>query len=42
LGAIDVQLTPANLRAIDAAFSEIKVHGGRMSEKYMRNVDPTV
>jgi aryl-alcohol dehydrogenase-like predicted oxidoreductase len=42
LGAINVQLTPANLREIEAAFSKIKVHGGRMSEKYMRDVDLTV
>ena len=42
LGAIDLQLTPANLREIDAAFTKITVHGGRMSEKHMRDVDPTV
>ena len=39
LGAIDVQLTPADLREIETAFSKIKVHGGRMSEKYMREVE---
>jgi aryl-alcohol dehydrogenase-like predicted oxidoreductase len=42
LGAINVQLTPADLREIETAFSKIKVHGGRMSEKYMREVDQTV
>jgi Aldo/keto reductase family len=31
LGAINVQLTPADLREIDAAVSKIKVHGGRMN-----------
>ena len=41
LGAINVQLTPADLREIETAFSNIKVHGGRMSEKYMRDVDQT-
>jgi aryl-alcohol dehydrogenase-like predicted oxidoreductase len=41
LGAINVQLTPADLREIETAFSKIKVHGGRMSEKYMRDVDRT-
>ncbi len=41
LGAINVQLTPADLREIETAFSKIKVHGGRMSEKYMREVDRT-
>ena len=39
LGAIDVQLTPADLREMDAAFSKLTVHGGRMGEKYMRDVD---
>jgi len=42
LKAINVQLTPADLREIETAFSKIKVHGGRMSEKYMRDVDQTV
>jgi aryl-alcohol dehydrogenase-like predicted oxidoreductase len=42
LGAINVQLTPADLREIETAFSKIKVHGGRMSEKYMREVDQIV
>ena len=41
LGAINVQLTPADLREIQTAFSKIKVHGGRMSEKYMREVEQT-
>ena len=41
LGAINVQLTPADLREIETAFSKIKVHGGRMSEKYMREVEQT-
>lgn len=42
LGAINVQLTPADLREIETAFSNIKVHGGRMSDKYMREVDQTM
>jgi diketogulonate reductase-like aldo/keto reductase len=42
LGAINVQLTPADLREIDTALSKIEVHGGRMGEKYMRDVDQTV
>ena len=41
LGAINVQLTPADLREIETAFSKIKVYGGRMGEKYMRDVDQT-
>jgi aryl-alcohol dehydrogenase-like predicted oxidoreductase len=39
LGAINVQLTPADLREIDAAFSKIKVHGGRMNAEQMKVVD---
>jgi aryl-alcohol dehydrogenase-like predicted oxidoreductase len=39
LGAIDVQLTPADLREIGTALSSIKVQGGRMGEKYMQEVD---
>jgi len=42
LGANNVQLTPADLREIETAFSKIKVYGGRMSEKYMREVDQNV
>jgi aryl-alcohol dehydrogenase-like predicted oxidoreductase len=41
LGAIDVQLTPADLREIDTAISKIKVHGGRMNEERMKVVDQT-
>jgi aryl-alcohol dehydrogenase-like predicted oxidoreductase len=41
LGAINVQLTPADLREIDTAFSQIKVHGGRMNEEQMKVVDQT-
>jgi aryl-alcohol dehydrogenase-like predicted oxidoreductase len=42
LGAISVQLTPTDLREIDAALSRITVHGGRMNEEQMRVVDQTV
>ncbi len=41
LGAINVQLTPSDLREIDSAVSEIKVHGGRMNEEQMKVVDQT-
>jgi aryl-alcohol dehydrogenase-like predicted oxidoreductase len=41
LGAIHVQLTAADLLEIDAALSEIKVHGGRMNEEQMKVVDQT-
>ena len=42
LGAINVQLTPADLREIDTALSRITVHGGRMNEEQMKVVDQTV
>jgi len=41
LGAIDIQLTPGDLREIDTAVSKIKVHGGRMNEQQMKVVDQT-
>jgi aryl-alcohol dehydrogenase-like predicted oxidoreductase len=41
VGAIDIHLTPADLREIDTAVSEIKVHGGRMNEEQMKVVDQT-
>jgi len=41
LGAIHVQLTPADLREIETAFSKITVHGGRMNEMQMEAVDQT-
>jgi hypothetical protein len=41
LGAINVQLTPADLREIDTAVSKIQVHGGRMNEEQMNVVDQT-
>ena len=41
LRAINVQLTPADLREIDTAISKIKVHGGRMNEQQMKVVDQT-
>jgi aryl-alcohol dehydrogenase-like predicted oxidoreductase len=39
LGAPDVRLTPADLAALDADFSKLTVHGGRMNEMHMRAVD---
>jgi aryl-alcohol dehydrogenase-like predicted oxidoreductase len=41
LGAINVQLTPADLREMDTAFSKLTVHGGRMNEEQMKVVDQT-
>ena len=41
LRAVDVQLTPADLREIDSALSKIEVHGGRMNEERMKLVDQT-
>jgi diketogulonate reductase-like aldo/keto reductase len=41
LGAIDISLTPADLREIEAAVCEITVHGGRMNQEQMQAVDQT-
>ena len=42
LGAINIALTPADLRELDPAVYNIKVHGGRMNEEQMKVVDQTV
>jgi len=39
LGAINLELTLAELQEIDAELSTIEVHGGRMSAKYMTEVE---
>jgi aryl-alcohol dehydrogenase-like predicted oxidoreductase len=39
LAALRVELTPADLVEINAVFSTITVHGGRMSPMYMESVD---
>lgn len=41
LGAVKVELKPADLAEIEAEFSRIKVHGGRMNEEQMKVVDQT-
>jgi aryl-alcohol dehydrogenase-like predicted oxidoreductase len=41
LGAINVQLTPADVSELETAFSKLKVHGGRMNEMQMKQVDQT-
>jgi aryl-alcohol dehydrogenase-like predicted oxidoreductase len=38
-GALDVQLTRADLTELDTALSKLTVHGGRMSEQHMRVVE---
>jgi hypothetical protein len=38
-GALDVQLTPEDLREIDAGVSKVKVYGGRMNAMQMELVD---
>ena len=42
LGALTVQLTPAELQQIETEFSTITVHGERMDEANMQLVDQTV
>ncbi len=39
LGGLDVQLTSADLSELETGFSKLKVHGGRMSAKYMQEVE---
>ena len=42
LGAIEVELAPADLQIMETAFSKITVHGGRMNEMQMQQVDQTI
>jgi aryl-alcohol dehydrogenase-like predicted oxidoreductase len=42
LGGINVELTAADLRDIEAAFSKITIHDERMSEQHMQQIDRTV
>ncbi|WP_377157819.1 aldo/keto reductase [Roseateles sp. UC29_93] len=39
LGALQVRLSPADLAELEAAFSRIKVRGGRMNKMFMEYVD---
>jgi len=39
LGAIKLQLAPADLLELDAAFAKLEVHGGRMNQMQMQVVD---
>ncbi len=39
LGAINVQLTPADLHEMESTFSAVRVQGGRMNEEQMKVVD---
>jgi hypothetical protein len=41
LGAIEVQLTPEDLREIESSFIGLRVHGSRMNEEQMLYVDLT-
>ena len=38
MGAINVQLTPADLREIETAFSRIEIYGGRMDARQMAQI----
>jgi len=40
LGALDLQLYAEDLREMEIAFTKIEVRGGRMSPKYMSEVEP--
>jgi hypothetical protein len=37
--ALDVQLMPEDLSELEAEFSKLKVHGGRMNEMQMQIVE---
>lgn len=39
LGAVNVKLSPADLAQMESSFAKLTVHGGRMSEKYMKEVE---
>jgi aryl-alcohol dehydrogenase-like predicted oxidoreductase len=39
VGAINIQLTPADILELDTASAKIKIHGGRMNEMQMQAVD---
>src|ERR1700731_4657233 len=39
LGAINIELTPADLREIESALSAVSVRGDRLSEKHMQQID---
>jgi aryl-alcohol dehydrogenase-like predicted oxidoreductase len=38
VGAINLQLTPADLREIETAFSRIEIYGGRMDARQMAQI----
>ncbi|PHM09974.1 aldo/keto reductase [Nostoc sp. 'Peltigera malacea cyanobiont' DB3992] len=39
MGAINVELTPADIRELEAAFAKIKVHGGRLNEMHRQIIE---
>ncbi|MEH2027008.1 MAG: aldo/keto reductase [Nostoc sp.] len=39
MGAINVDLTPADIRELEAAFAKIKVHGGRLNEMHRQIIE---
>jgi aryl-alcohol dehydrogenase-like predicted oxidoreductase len=39
MGAVNVQLTPADLREIETAFSRIEIYGGRMDATQMAQIN---
>jgi hypothetical protein len=38
MGAVNVQLTPADLQEIETAFSRIEIYGGRMDARQMAQI----
>jgi aryl-alcohol dehydrogenase-like predicted oxidoreductase len=41
LGAVNIQISPADLTELATEFSKLKVHGGRMNPMQMQMVDQT-
>ena len=41
LGAVELRLTTADLRQLETAFAQLRVYGGRMTEKFMQEVETT-
>jgi aryl-alcohol dehydrogenase-like predicted oxidoreductase len=39
LGAVNVQLTPDDLREVESGFSQVTVHGARLSPEHMALID---
>ena len=39
LGAVGIELTPADLREIESGFAKIKIHGAHLCEEHVKLID---